>query len=47
MSFHWVSQSNNIRVPIYSISSWLSLVSLKAAFWVDPIRDVYEVRSSF
>lgn len=29
-------------VPIYAISSWVSLISLKAAFFVDPIRDVYE-----
>jgi hypothetical protein len=31
------------RVPIYSLSSWSSIVSLKAAMFVDPIRDVYEV----
>ena len=30
------------RVPIYSISSWSSLVSLKTAFYVDLIRDIYE-----
>jgi hypothetical protein len=30
-------------VPIYSVSSWASLVSLKAAFWIGPFRDVYEV----
>ncbi|RZA29757.1 MAG: hypothetical protein EOP02_03590 [Proteobacteria bacterium] len=30
------------RVPIYSASSWASLVSLKAAFWIGPFRDVYE-----
>ncbi|PSN71262.1 DUF300-domain-containing protein [Corynespora cassiicola Philippines] len=29
-------------VPIYSASSWVSLVSLKAAFWIGPLRDVYE-----
>ncbi|KAF2257828.1 DUF300-domain-containing protein [Lojkania enalia] len=29
-------------VPIYSASSWASLVSLKAAFWIGPFRDVYE-----
>jgi hypothetical protein len=29
-------------VPIYALSSWVSLVSLKAAFWIDPIRDIYE-----
>ncbi|KFY59597.1 hypothetical protein V496_05632 [Pseudogymnoascus sp. VKM F-4515 (FW-2607)] len=31
-----------LMVPIYSISSWVSLVSLTAASFVDPIRDVYE-----
>lgn len=31
-----------LMVPIYSISSWVSMISLKAAFWLDPIRDVYE-----
>lgn len=29
-------------VPIYSIASWASLISTKAAFWIDPFRDVYE-----
>lgn len=29
-------------VPIYSASSWTSIVSLKAAFYLDPLRDVYE-----
>lgn len=29
-------------VPIYSASSWASIVSLKAAFYLDPLRDVYE-----
>ncbi|PNP52874.1 hypothetical protein THARTR1_06715 [Trichoderma harzianum] len=29
-------------VPIYSIASWTSMVSLKAAAFVDPIRDIYE-----
>lgn len=31
------------RVPIYSISSWSSIISLKIAMFVDPIRDIYEV----
>ena len=31
-----------LMVPIYSIASWTSLYSLKAAFYVDPFRDVYE-----
>jgi Organic solute transporter Ostalpha len=35
---------DKLRVPIYSLSSWSSIVSLKAAMFVDPIRDVYEVR---
>src|SRR6266536_1534643 len=33
------------RVPIYSLSSWVSIVNLTASMFVDPIRDVYEVRS--
>lgn len=31
------------RVPIYSGASWASLVSITAASYVDPLRDVYEV----
>lgn len=31
-------------VPIYCAASWASLISLKVAFWIDPFRDVYEVR---
>ncbi|RPB01225.1 DUF300-domain-containing protein [Choiromyces venosus 120613-1] len=31
-----------LMVPIYAISSWVSLISLKVAFFVDPIRDIYE-----
>ncbi|KAG8166934.1 hypothetical protein KVR01_002623 [Diaporthe batatas] len=31
-----------LMVPIYSVSSWVSLVSFSAAQWLDPIRDVYE-----
>ncbi|KZF23453.1 DUF300-domain-containing protein [Xylona heveae TC161] len=31
-----------LMVPIYSVASWTSIVSLKAAFWIDPIRDIYE-----
>ncbi|KAI0017509.1 DUF300-domain-containing protein [Xylariomycetidae sp. FL0641] len=31
-----------LMVPIYSISSWVSMVSLKAAAFLDPIRDIYE-----
>ncbi|KAI9292334.1 DUF300-domain-containing protein [Neoconidiobolus thromboides FSU 785] len=29
-------------VPVYAMSSWISLVSLNAAFYVDAIRDIYE-----
>jgi hypothetical protein len=29
-------------VPIYAASSWTSIVSLKAAQFLDPIRDIYE-----
>lgn len=29
-------------VPIYSIASWTSMISLRAAAFVDPIRDMYE-----
>ncbi|KAI1346862.1 DUF300 domain protein [Xylaria sp. FL0043] len=31
-----------LMVPIYSVSSWVSMVSLKAAAFLDPIRDIYE-----
>ncbi|KAK6585267.1 hypothetical protein PZA11_001994 [Diplocarpon coronariae] len=31
-----------LMVPIYSISSWSSIISMKAAMFVDPIRDIYE-----
>lgn len=31
-----------LMVPIYSIASWTSMISLKAAQFVDPIRDIYE-----
>ena len=30
------------RVPIYAIASWVSLISIKASQWIDPVRDVYE-----
>lgn len=33
---------NSRRVPIYSISSLISLYSLDAAFFLDAIRDIYE-----
>lgn len=31
-----------LMVPIYSIASWTSMVSLTAAQFLDPIRDIYE-----
>ncbi|KAM3065549.1 hypothetical protein ACMFMG_012219 [Clarireedia jacksonii] len=31
-----------LMVPIYSVSSWTSLVSREAALFIDPIRDIYE-----
>lgn len=31
-----------VMVPIYSISSWCSILSTEAAFYVEPIRDIYE-----
>ena len=29
-------------VPIYSAASWASVVSIRAAFYLDPLRDIYE-----
>lgn len=31
-----------IIIPIYCAASFASLVSLKAAFWIEPFKDVYE-----
>ncbi|KAJ5460401.1 Transmembrane protein, partial [Penicillium daleae] len=31
-----------LMVPIYAASSWTSIVSLKAAQFLDPVRDIYE-----
>ncbi|KAH7031140.1 organic solute transporter Ostalpha-domain-containing protein [Microdochium trichocladiopsis] len=31
-----------LMVPIYAISSWVSMISLTAASFLDPIRDIYE-----
>lgn len=33
-----------IMVPVYAISSLISLFSLQAAFFIDVVRDIYEVR---
>ncbi|CAG8264049.1 unnamed protein product [Penicillium salamii] len=32
-----------LMVPIYAVSSWTSIVSLTAAQFLDPVRDIYEV----
>ncbi|WYZ46397.1 hypothetical protein EsH8_IX_000622 [Colletotrichum jinshuiense] len=31
-----------LMVPIYSIASWTSMISIKAASFLDPVRDIYE-----
>jgi hypothetical protein len=31
------------RVPLYAISSLIAIFSLEAAFFIDAIRDLYEV----
>ncbi|PHH83518.1 hypothetical protein CDD82_69 [Ophiocordyceps australis] len=31
-----------LMVPIYSVASWTSMVSLKTAAFLDPVRDIYE-----
>lgn len=31
-----------VLVPIFAGASWASLTSLRVAFWVDPLRDIYE-----
>ncbi|KAF2196776.1 DUF300-domain-containing protein [Delitschia confertaspora ATCC 74209] len=31
-----------LMVPIYAASSWASVISLRVAFWIEPLRDVYE-----
>ena len=36
-----------IMVPIYAISSLISLFSLEAAFVIDALRDIYEVCSGY
>lgn len=32
-----------VMVPIYAIASFISLISLQAAFFIDAVRDIYEV----
>ncbi|EAW14365.1 OSTA/TMEM184 family protein [Aspergillus clavatus NRRL 1] len=34
--------ASNARVPIYAVSSWVSIVSLRASMFLSPIRDIYE-----
>jgi hypothetical protein len=34
-----------VMVPLYAISSLISLFSLEAAFFIDAIRDIYEART--
>jgi hypothetical protein len=31
------------RVPLYALSSLIALFSLEAAFFIDAVRDLYEV----
>lgn len=33
-----------LMVPLYAIASLISLFSLEAAFFIDAVRDIYEVR---
>ncbi len=33
-----------LMVPLYAIASFISLFSLEAAFFIDVVRDIYEVR---
>lgn len=35
-----------LMVPLYAIASFISLFSLEAAFFIDAVRDIYEVRAS-
>lgn len=44
--FHRMVIRIMLMVPIYGISSLISLFSLDAAFVIDAIRDIYEVRGS-
>ncbi|OQE29009.1 hypothetical protein PENFLA_c004G04647 [Penicillium flavigenum] len=37
-----VSSLLSLVVPIYAVSSWTSIVSLRAAQFLDPVRDIYE-----
>jgi hypothetical protein len=35
-----------VMVPIYAVSSLIALFSLEAAFVIDVVRDIYEVRAA-
>ena len=35
-----------VMVPVYGVSSLISLFSLNAAFVIDAVRDIYEVSES-
>ena len=32
-----------LMVPLYAVASFISLFSLEAAFFIDVVRDIYEV----
>jgi hypothetical protein len=34
------------RVPLYAIASFIALFSLDAAFFIDTVRDLYEVSTA-
>ena len=34
-----------VMVPLYAIASLISIFSLEAAFFIDAVRDIYEVRT--
>lgn len=38
----WLTPHITHRVPIYAISSLISLYSLAASFYIDAVRDLYE-----
>ena len=38
------SRAADSRVPLYAISSLIAIFSLEAAFFIDTVRDLYEVR---
>lgn len=38
--------SRMFRVPLYAIASFIALFSLDAAFFIDTVRDLYEVSTA-